>query len=60
MFITYPEGAHYLTATLLQEVPADLGKFSWDMTNIAAVLSDSNSKVIMNFSVSPHPLCINQ
>ena len=63
ILIIYPEGARYLTAryfavTLLQEVPADLGKFLWDMVNITAVLADSNSKVIMNFSVSPHPHCV--
>jgi len=30
-----------LTATLLKEVPVDLGKLSWCMTNVAAVPLDS-------------------
>jgi len=37
--------ARYLTATLLKEVPVDLGKLSWCMTNVAVVPLDSYSQV---------------
>jgi len=36
------------TATLVQDVPADSGNFSWYMTDSTAVLEDSYSEVVMN------------
>ena len=37
----------HLTATLVQEVPADSGNFPWYMTDSTAVLEDS-SEVVVN------------
>jgi len=38
----------HLTATLVQEVPADSGNFPWYMTDGIAVLEDSYSEVVVN------------
>ena len=38
----------HLTATLVQEVPADSVNFLWGMTDSIAVLEDSYSKVVVN------------
>jgi len=38
----------HLTATVVQEVPADSGNFPWYITNSTAVLEDSYSKVVVN------------
>ena len=37
----------HLAATLVQEVPADSGKFPWYMTDSTAVLEDSYSEVVV-------------
>ena len=38
----------HLAATVVQEVPADSGNFSWYMTDSTAVLEDSYSEVVVN------------
>ena len=38
----------HLAATLVQEVPADSGKFPWYMTDSTAVLEDSYSEIVVN------------
>ena len=45
--VTTDDTSH-LAATLVQEVPADTGKFLWYMTISIAVLEDSYSEVIVN------------
>ena len=42
------DNASHLTATLVQEIPADSGNSPWYMTDSVAVLEDSYSEVIMN------------
>jgi len=42
------DDAGYLTATLLQEIPAESGNFLWYMTDSVAILQDSYSGVVMN------------
>ena len=42
------DDASHLTATLVQEIPADSGNFPWYMTNSVAVLEDSYSEVVVN------------
>jgi len=43
--VTIDDTSH-LTATLVQEVPADSGNLRWYMTDSVAVLEDSYSEVI--------------
>ena len=45
--VTIDDTSH-LAATLVQEVPADSGNFSWHMTDSIAVLEDSYSEVVVN------------
>ena len=44
--VTIDDTSH-LTATLVQEVPADSGNLRWYMTDSVAVLEDSYSEVIV-------------
>ena len=45
--VTIDDTSH-LTATLVQEVPADSGNFPWYMADSTAVLEDSYSEVVVN------------
>ena len=49
--VTIDDTSH-LAATLVQEVPADSGKFPWYMTDSIAVLEDSYSEIVVNIMTS--------